>query len=79
MVSKGLILGMIAALGIILYTITMSGDTQQNDIELQDALDACTNEINNMQSSGSLEQCLDDTYHQFGTKEQKQRWFDDEH
>ena len=36
MVSKGLILGMIAGLGIILYTITISGGTTQNDMQLQE-------------------------------------------
>jgi hypothetical protein len=32
-----------------------------------------------MQSSGSLENCLDDAYYIFGTEEEKQIWFDDEH
>ena len=79
MVSKGLILGMIVGLGIILYTITMSGDTTQNNMQLQDALDTCTDNVGNMQSSGSLENCLDDAYYTFGTEEEKQIWFDDEH
>jgi hypothetical protein len=39
---------MIAGLGIILYIITMSGDTAQKDMELQNAFDACTNHIENM-------------------------------
>ena len=70
---------MIAGLGITLYIITMSGDTAQKDMELQNAFDACTNHIENMQSRGSLEKCLDDAYDQFGTKEEKQNWFDDKH
>ena len=73
------IVAMIIGLGIILYLITISEDVSQNNMKLQDALDVCTNEIGNMQSSGSLELCLDNAYDQFGTKEQKQSWFDDKH
>ena len=88
MVSKGLILGMVAGLGVILYAVTMSGNNMEADIpefddqkksELQDAVDMCTNDVGNMQSGGSLEQCLDDAYETFGTEEEKQTWFDDEH
>ena len=32
MVSKGLILGMIAGLGVILYAVTMSGNNMETDI-----------------------------------------------
>jgi hypothetical protein len=70
---------MIVGLGIILYLITMPEDVSQNNMELQDALDMCTNDVGNMQSSGSLEKCLDDAYETFGTEEQKQIWFDDKH
>jgi hypothetical protein len=51
----------------------------QKKSELQNATDMCTNDVGNMQSGGSLEQCLDDAYETFGTEEEKQSWFDDEH
>jgi hypothetical protein len=48
---------------------------------LQNAIDACTNDIDNGGSSGrNLENCLDGTYNQYGNTEEKQEWFgDDEH
>ncbi len=47
---------------------------------LQNAIDECTKEIDNIGPSGrDLESCLDDAYNQYGSAEQKQSWFDDEH
>ena len=47
---------------------------------LQNAIDECTKEIDDMGPSGrDLESCLDDAYNQYGSAEQKQSWFDDEH
>jgi len=47
---------------------------------LQNAIDECTIEIDNIGPSGrDLESCLDDAYNQYGSEEQKQSWFDDEH
>ena len=47
---------------------------------LQSAIDDCTKDIDNMGPSGSsLESCLDNAYNQYGSAEQKQSWFDDEH
>ena len=47
---------------------------------LQNAIDECTKEIGNIESSDSdLESCLDDAYNQYGSVEEKQIWFDDEH
>ncbi|QLH06230.1 hypothetical protein [Nitrosopumilus ureiphilus] len=47
---------------------------------LQNAIDACTKEIDNMETTGrDLESCLDDAYNQHGSTEEKQSWFDDEH
>lgn len=47
---------------------------------LQNAIDECTNAIDNMSPSDrDLESCLDDAYNQYGSAEEKQRWFDDEH
>ena len=52
-----------------------------SDLEgLQNAIDECTNTIDNIgPSSRDLESCLDDAYNQYGNIEQKQEWFDDEH
>ena len=37
-------------------------------------------EIDNIGVSGrDLESCLNDAYNQYGSAEQKQSWFDDEH
>ena len=48
--------------------------------ELQNAIDERTNVIDNIgPSSRDLESCLDDAYNQFGSTEQKQNWFDNEH
>ena len=47
---------------------------------LQKAIDECTKDIDNMgPSNRNLESCLDDAYNQYGSAEQKQSWFDDEH
>ncbi len=47
---------------------------------LQNAIDECTKDIDNMGSSGrNLESCLDDAYNQYGSAEEKQSWFDNEH
>jgi len=47
---------------------------------LQNAIDECTKDIDSMGPSGSnLESCLDDAYNQYGSAEQKQSWFDNEH
>ena len=47
---------------------------------LQNAIDECTKDIDNMGPSGrNLESCLDDAYNQYGSAEEKQSWFDNEH
>ena len=47
---------------------------------LQNAIDECTKIIDNIgPSDRNLESCLDDAYNQYGSEEQKQSWFDDEH
>ncbi len=47
---------------------------------LQNAIDECTKEIDNIGlSSRDLESCLDDAYNQYGSMEEKQSWFDGEH
>ena len=47
---------------------------------LQNAIDECTKDIDNMgPSDRNLKSCLDDAYNQYGSAEQKQSWFDNEH
>jgi nitrogen fixation-related uncharacterized protein len=78
MFFKGVIIVAAIALVVILWTVFSQ---EFSDLEgLQNAIDACTNEIDNMGSSGrDLESCLDDAYNQYGSEEEKQIWFDDEH
>ena len=78
MFFKGVIIVAAIALVVILWTVFSQ---EFSDPEgLQNAIDACTNEIDNMGSSGrDLENCLDDAYNQYGSEEEKQSWFDGEH
>ena len=74
--------GVIIIAAIILFVILWAVFAQDvSDSEgLQNAIDECTKEIDNIGPSGSdLESCLDDAYNQYGSEEQKQNWFDDEH
>lgn len=75
MLFKGVIIVAAIALVIILWTV-FAQDISDSE-GLQNAIDECTNTIDNMVSS-NLENCLDDAYNQYGSKEQKQSWFDDE-
>ncbi len=78
MIFKGVIIVAAITLVVILWVVF----TQEfSDSEgLQNAIDECTKEIDNMGSSGrDLESCLDDAYNQYGSEEQKQSWFDEEH
>lgn len=81
-----IIIGIIIAIGVGFLAISQfNGNSdnidqvEDNTSELQIAIDQCTNEISNMESSGNLERCLDDAYNQFGNEKEKQSWFDDEH
>jgi len=78
MFFKGVIIVAAIALVVILWTVFSQ---EFSDSEgLQNAIDECTKEIDNMGPSGrDLESCLDDAYNQYGSAEQKQSWFDDEH
>ena len=78
MFFKGVIIVAAIALVVILWAVFSQ---ELSDPEgLQNAIDACTSEIDNMGSSGrDLESCLDDAYNQYGSEEEKQIWFDDEH
>ena len=63
---------------VILWTVF--GQEISDSERLQYAIDDCTEDIDNMGPSGrDLESCLDDAYNQYGSTEQKQSWFDDEH
>ena len=78
MIFKGVIIVAAITLVVILWVVF----TQEfSDSEgLQNAIDECTKEIDNMGSSGrDLESCLNDAYNQYGSEEQKQSWFDGEH
>jgi len=56
------------------------GQDLSDSERLQYAIDDCTKDIDNMGPSGrNLESCLDNAYNQYGSAEQKQSWFDDEH
>ena len=78
MFFKGVIIVAAIALVVILWAVFSQ---ESLDPEwLQNAIDVCTSEIDNMGSSGrDLESCLDDAYNQYGSEEEKQIWFDDEH
>ncbi len=78
MFFKGVIIVAAIALVVILWAVFSQ---EFSDSEgLQNAIDECTKEIDNMGPSGlDLESCLDDTYNQYGSEEEKQSWFDDEH
>jgi len=75
MLFKGVIIVAAIVLVVILWTV-FAQDISDSE-GLQNAIDECTNTIDNMVSS-NLENCLDDAYNQYGSKEQKQSWFDDE-
>ena len=64
MFFKGVIIVAAIALVVILWAVFSQ---ELSDPEgLQNAIDACTNEIDNMGSSGSdLESCLNDAYNQY--------------
>ena len=68
---------LIISIGIVL---TVSSQDFLDSDEFQNAIDECTNEVGNFgPSDRDLESCLDDAYNQYGSEEQKQSWFDDEH
>jgi hypothetical protein len=78
MFFKGVII--VAAIVLVVILLVVFGQEFSDSEGLQNAIDVCTNEIDNMGSSSSnLESCLDDAYNQYGSEEEKQIWFDDEH
>lgn len=78
MLFKGVIIISAIILVVILWVVFAQNFSDSE--ELQNAIDACTNSIDNMGSSDrTLESCLDDAYSQYGNEEQKQNWFDGEH
>ena len=78
MFFKGVII--IAAITLVVILWAVFAQDVSDSEELQNAIDECTKEIDNIGPSGNdLESCLDDAYNQYGSEEQKQNWFDDEH
>ena len=78
MFFKGVII--VAAIALIVILWIVFGQEFSNSEGLQNAIDECTMEIDNIGTSGrDLESCLNDAYNQYGSAEQKQSWFDDEH
>lgn len=78
MLFKGIIIVAAIVLVVILWAV-FAQDISDSE-GLQNAIDECTKEIDNLGLSGrDLESCLDDAYNQYGSTEEKQSWFDDEH
>ena len=78
MFFKGVII--VAAIALIVILWIVFGQEFSDSEGLQNVIDECTMEIDNIGASGrDLENCLNDAYNQYGSAEQKQSWFDDEH
>ena len=78
MLFKGVIIVAAITLIVILWVVFVQ-DVSDSEV-LQNAIDECTAMIDNIgPSDRTLEICLDEAYNQFGSEEQKQSWFDDEH
>ncbi len=78
MLFKGVIIIAAITLAVILWAVF--GQEFSDSKVLQNAIDECTKDIDNMGPSGrNLESCLDDAYNQYGSAEEKQSWFDNEH
>jgi len=78
MFFKGVII--VAAIVLVVILWAVFGQEFSDSEGLQNAIDECTKEIDNTGLSGrDLESCLDDAYNQYGSVEEKQIWFDDEH
>lgn len=77
---KTIIIVVIAIIVSVVVLWAIFGQEFSDSKGLQNAIDACTNDIDKGGPSGrDLENCLDDAYNQYGSTEEKQRWFDDEH
>ena len=78
MLFKGVII--VAAIALVVILWAVFGQEFSDSEGLQNAIDECTKEIDNIgPSDRDLESCLDDAYNQYGSAEEKQNWFDDEH
>jgi len=78
MFFKGVII--VAAIALVVILWAVFGQEFSDSEGLQNAIDECTKEIDNTGlSDRDLESCLDDAYNQYGSVEEKQIWFDDEH
>jgi len=77
---KPVIIIAIAVVCSVVVLLTIFGQDFSDSEGLQNAIDECTKDIDNIGPSGrNLESCLDDAYNQYGSAEEKQSWFDNEH
>jgi len=77
---KSVLIIAIVVVCLVVVLLAVFGQEFSDSERLQNAIDECTKYIDNMGPSGSnLESCLDDAYNQYGSAEQKQSWFDNEH
>ena len=77
---KSVIIIAIVVVCLVIVLLAVFGQEFSDSKVLQNAIDECTKDIDNMGSSGrNLESCLDDAYNQYGSAEEKQSWFDNEH
>ena len=77
---KPVIIISIVVVCLVVVLLAVFGQEFSNSEGLQNAIDECTKDIDNMgPSDRNLKSCLDDAYNQYGSAEQKQSWFDDEH
>jgi hypothetical protein len=78
MYFKGVII--IAAIALVIILLAVFAQDFSDSEKLQNAIDECTSTIDNIgPSDRDLESCLDNAYNQYGSEEEKQNWFDDEH
>ena len=78
MFFKGVII--VAAIVLIIILWVVFGQEFSDSKRLQNALDECIADIDNMRTSNrDLESCLNNAYNQYGSTEQKQTWFNGEH
>jgi len=70
MIFKGVII--VAAITLVVILLVVFAQEVSDSEGLQNAIDECT-------TGSDLESCLDDAYNQYGSVEEKQSWFDDEH
>ncbi len=77
---KSVIIIAIVVVCLVIVLLAVFGQDFLDSKGLQNAIDECTKDIDNIgPSNRNLESCLDDAYNQYGSVDQKQSWFDNEH